>query len=377
MSCPFIIQPHQIQGLDYPRLFPVIQWLVKIVLNFQQETAEFTRKQAAIQFEKISKLPEITKIRDLNNLFLPKRKFKTTSNRKLNDPIRIYAALLEFGDATAGNSYQQYVNMNKENTAKESQGKDKDKDNPLKNLGTPVEKSSGILERKNERISVSLEKFSEKLPESTTERIIERFSEKPKDKANDKKNPNEEEQEEEEEVNLLEQDTERVELRKSATVLGKNVAKIVKSENISVARNQYLDIKKEENPEILQKKLEKEREERLILTLTKEIDLNTETLFKLQAQANEIKIEVMTASASLEEEKDLNNRLKESITNLEENTRESKANLQIAVATKLEQLVIKRNQLKESQKIFKEKCNKEIEEMNKRNDQEFDTELQE
>ena len=62
MSCPFLIQPHQIQGLDFPRLFPVIQWLVKIVLNFQQETAEFTKRQAALQFGKISKISNPEKL---------------------------------------------------------------------------------------------------------------------------------------------------------------------------------------------------------------------------------------------------------------------------------------------------------------------------
>lgn len=367
MSCPFIIQPHQIQGLDYPRLFPVIQWLVKIVLNFQQETAEFTRKQAAIQFGKITKLPEIEKVRDLNSLFLPKRKFKTSSSRKLNDPIRIYAALLEFGDATAGSSYQQYVNMNKENSKEE-----KPKEN-VKGLAR-FEKTELTAEKRLER---DLEKSAEKEREKDTDedslrdQIKGRISEKPREKAESKENP------EGEEENLLEQETERIELRKSITVIGKNVAKIVKSENISVARNQYLDIKKEENPEILQKKLEKEREERLILTLSKELELSSENLFKFQTQSAEIKLEVNKLQTLAEEEKDLNGRLKESIANLEENTQESKAILNAGLALQLEQLVVKRNKLKEAQKVFKDKCNKELEAINQTIDENIDHELEE
>lgn len=29
MKCPYPIEPHQIQGMDYINVFPVIQWLVK------------------------------------------------------------------------------------------------------------------------------------------------------------------------------------------------------------------------------------------------------------------------------------------------------------------------------------------------------------
>ena len=356
MSCPFLIQPHQIQGLDFPRLFPVIQWLVKIVLNFQQETAEFTKRQAALQFGKISKISNPEKIRDLNSLFLPKRKFKTMSNRKFNDPIRVYAALLEFGDATAGSSYQQYVNMNKENAAKEN------------STGKNPEKLETRVEKQKERISENI----------NNERVLGRVSitkEKPLEKnieKTEKKN-----EEEEALVDLLEQETEKVELHKSTTVIGRNIAKIVKSEDISNARNQYLDVKKEENPEILQKRLEKEREERLILTLSKEIEINSEILQKLQDSVSEIHSEAEKSRSLLENEKNLNERLKESIANLEENTKESRAVLQKTVAEKLEKLVIKRNQLKETQKTFKEKCNKEIDELNKKNDQDINPDVQE
>lgn len=33
MDCPLTIHPHQIQGLDYKRIFPVIQWLVKKLME--------------------------------------------------------------------------------------------------------------------------------------------------------------------------------------------------------------------------------------------------------------------------------------------------------------------------------------------------------
>ena len=338
MGCPFVVQPHQIQGLDYPRLFPVIQWLVKIVLQFQEQNAEFTRKQAAIQFNKISESSKPQAIRELVHLFQAKRKFKTISTRKLNDPIRVYAALLEFGDATAGSSYQKYVNMTKEVETVDKFGKKKNVEN------------KDFIEI-SDKAEVSFDK------------IAERVGEKKK--------------EEEEDENLLEQETEKVELRKSTTVMWKNVAKIAKNEDISIARNQYLDIKKEENPEIMQKRLEKEREEREILTLTREIELNMETLNKLQSTCNELQGEVAVSSENFEKERDLNERIKETIQTLEENTQESKKVMQTNLAQTLEELVIKRNTLKESQKIFKEKCNKEIEELNKKSDLEVESDVQE
>lgn len=269
---------------------------------------------------------------------MAKRKFKTISTRKLNDPIRVYAALLEFGDATAGSSYQKYVNMTKEVETVDKFGKKKNVEN------------KDFIEI-SEKTEVSFDK------------IAERVGEKKK--------------EEEEDENLLEQETEKVELRKSTTVMWKNVAKIAKNEDISIARNQYLDIKKEENPEIMQKRLEKEREEREILTLTREIDLNMETLNKLQTTYNELQGEVAASSETYEKEKDLNERIKETIQTLEENTQESKKIMQANLAQTLEQLVIKRNSLKEAQKVFKEKCNKEVEELNKKSDLEVESDVQE
>ena len=277
-------------------------------------------------------------MRELSHLFMAKRKFKTISTRKLNDPIRVYAALLEFGDATAGSSYQKYVNMTKEVETVDKFGKKKNVEN------------KDFIEI-SEKTEVSFDK------------IAERVGEKKK--------------EEEEDENLLEQETEKVELRKSTTVMWKNVAKIAKNEDISIARNQYLDIKKEENPEIMQKRLEKEREEREILTLTREIDLNMETLNKLQTTYNELQGEVAASSETYEKEKDLNERIKETIQTLEENTQESKKIMQANLAQTLEQLVIKRNSLKEAQKVFKEKCNKEVEELNKKSDLEVESDVQE
>ncbi|KAH0950077.1 hypothetical protein HN011_007175 [Eciton burchellii] len=52
MNCPHRIEPHQIQGLDYIHIFPVIQWLVKRSMEMRQEMAGFVRSFALNQFHK-------------------------------------------------------------------------------------------------------------------------------------------------------------------------------------------------------------------------------------------------------------------------------------------------------------------------------------
>jgi len=44
MGCPFAIAPHQIQGLDYKRCLPVLEWLIKKLMESRDNRAELTRK---------------------------------------------------------------------------------------------------------------------------------------------------------------------------------------------------------------------------------------------------------------------------------------------------------------------------------------------
>ncbi|KAL3284946.1 hypothetical protein HHI36_019077 [Cryptolaemus montrouzieri] len=52
LQCPHLIEPHQIQGLDFIHIFPVIQWLVKRSLEFRTDTSDFVYSYALSQFEK-------------------------------------------------------------------------------------------------------------------------------------------------------------------------------------------------------------------------------------------------------------------------------------------------------------------------------------
>lgn len=51
MRCPCELQAHQIQGLDYPAIFPVVQWLVKKVMATREELGDRLRSFASYYYE--------------------------------------------------------------------------------------------------------------------------------------------------------------------------------------------------------------------------------------------------------------------------------------------------------------------------------------
>ena len=52
MECPFKIEPHQIQGLDYINIFPVVKWLVKKAIETRQLEGDKVRAFAVNQYHK-------------------------------------------------------------------------------------------------------------------------------------------------------------------------------------------------------------------------------------------------------------------------------------------------------------------------------------
>uniref|UniRef100_A0A182SZ62 KOG2701 domain-containing protein n=1 Tax=Anopheles maculatus TaxID=74869 RepID=A0A182SZ62_9DIPT len=87
MKCPFLIEPHQIQGLDFINIFPVVQSLVKRSVENRSKKADTLRKLAATQFQNHCTLEsdrelQRLRVKQLSNLqvieskYLPKRQFK-------------------------------------------------------------------------------------------------------------------------------------------------------------------------------------------------------------------------------------------------------------------------------------------------------------
>ena len=52
MKCPYPLQTYQIKGLDYKSIFPVIQWLVKKVIETRAETGDLARQYSEYVYKK-------------------------------------------------------------------------------------------------------------------------------------------------------------------------------------------------------------------------------------------------------------------------------------------------------------------------------------
>ena len=52
MQCPHRLEPHQIQGLDYIHIFPVVQWLVRKAIETRSEIGNAVRSFSVFQFNK-------------------------------------------------------------------------------------------------------------------------------------------------------------------------------------------------------------------------------------------------------------------------------------------------------------------------------------
>lgn len=53
MSCPYVISPYQIQGLDFDNLFPIFQWLIKFVLETREYRQDFNKNMSVFLGSKI------------------------------------------------------------------------------------------------------------------------------------------------------------------------------------------------------------------------------------------------------------------------------------------------------------------------------------
>ncbi|RMZ98891.1 coiled-coil domain-containing 93 [Brachionus plicatilis] len=109
MKCPHRIEPHQIQGLDFIHVFPVMQWLVKKAIETRAEMGDMNRSFAISQFEKMRSKDaddleasrKNVAMKFLNNLReqnAPERKFVRKDLDKIKDPeAKIQSTLLEYG----------------------------------------------------------------------------------------------------------------------------------------------------------------------------------------------------------------------------------------------------------------------------------------
>lgn len=108
MKCPHHIEPHQIQGLDFIHIFPVIQWLVKRLMETREERGDFIRSFAINQFDKYYCLPEeifaqkqqevvLKNIITVQDVYRPQRRFRRTGALPDDEESQVQSTLLEYG----------------------------------------------------------------------------------------------------------------------------------------------------------------------------------------------------------------------------------------------------------------------------------------
>jgi len=118
MECKYPLEPHQIQGQDFPKIYPVIQWLVKIVLAVRQ--ASTARMFSEAMFDKsyssqgghptdiafkTSQKEALPFVNILKENYKPKRRFRRTEKLSFaSSAAHVQYVLLEYGDhgGTAG-----------------------------------------------------------------------------------------------------------------------------------------------------------------------------------------------------------------------------------------------------------------------------------
>lgn len=109
MKCPHRLEPHQIQGLDFIHIFPIVQWLVKKAIETREKRGDYVRAYSISQFQKYYRTPEDElaeeakdKTRCAISIVLdsyhPKRRYRRHDAHKLKEEeIRVESTLLEYG----------------------------------------------------------------------------------------------------------------------------------------------------------------------------------------------------------------------------------------------------------------------------------------
>uniref|UniRef100_A0A8C7CFB6 Coiled-coil domain-containing protein 93 n=1 Tax=Oncorhynchus kisutch TaxID=8019 RepID=A0A8C7CFB6_ONCKI len=108
MKCPYCQEPHQIQGLDFIHIFPVIQWLMKRAIETREEMGDYVRAYSVSQFQKTHSFPEEEDFLQrkekavkavLDEVYKPHRKYKrqVEAGSLLDEEYRVPSTLLEYG----------------------------------------------------------------------------------------------------------------------------------------------------------------------------------------------------------------------------------------------------------------------------------------
>ncbi|XP_041119641.1 coiled-coil domain-containing protein 93-like [Polyodon spathula] len=111
MKCPHRLEPHQIQGLDFIHIFPVVQWKKKRAIETNKWVGrDYIRAYSVSQFQKTHSIPEdndfmqrkekaIKTVMDVSEVYKPLRKYKrqVDAEELVDEESRVHSTLLEYG----------------------------------------------------------------------------------------------------------------------------------------------------------------------------------------------------------------------------------------------------------------------------------------
>ncbi|XP_035688349.1 coiled-coil domain-containing protein 93-like isoform X2 [Branchiostoma floridae] len=113
MKCPHRIEPHQIQGLDFIHIYPVVQWLVKRAIETREEMGDQIRAFSVSQFNKNHRTPEdqefdsrkeqsVSTLAAVKTGYQPRRQYKRQDiSDLLDEESRVHSTLLEYGSSVS------------------------------------------------------------------------------------------------------------------------------------------------------------------------------------------------------------------------------------------------------------------------------------
>ena len=107
MNCVYALEPHQIQGLDTVKIFPVVQWLVKKAMETRESLSNHLNAIAAIRYRKSFPISQDELKMEQTAWNVPKlfqnppRKFKKVCDpeKPLLPHQQVIATLMEYGQS--------------------------------------------------------------------------------------------------------------------------------------------------------------------------------------------------------------------------------------------------------------------------------------
>ncbi|XP_042901426.1 coiled-coil domain-containing protein 93 isoform X2 [Parasteatoda tepidariorum] len=193
MKCPHRIEPHQIQGLDFIHIFPVIQWLVKRAIETREETGDYIRAFSVYQFHKNFEMPEdaaastlkekmAVSYKNIKEVYRPQRLFRYHAPHKLREEEeRVQTTLLEYGKKLGGTKITESKGQDQSAEAEQSNQASAEDESRIQNLM----KSMSVAHEHEGKLTASQVGSIVGLQSGEIQQIASEFAEKQAELANE------------------------------------------------------------------------------------------------------------------------------------------------------------------------------------------------